>query len=58
MRDKVRCEFPTGYDGRAILKRLEKVLDPELDESILDLGFVRSLQLRSGQRQGLFFRDP
>jgi hypothetical protein len=24
------------------------VLDPELDESILDLGFVRSLELRSG----------
>src|SRR5437868_13202568 len=48
MRDNVPCEFPTGYDGTAILKRLEQVLDPELDESILDLGFVRSLQLRSG----------
>ncbi len=48
MRDNVPCEFPAGYDGTAILKRLEQVLDPELDESILDLGFVRSLQLRSG----------
>src|ERR1700720_2416753 len=48
MRDDVPCEFPAGYDGTAILKRLEQVLDPELDESILDLGFVRSLQLRSG----------
>src|SRR5882757_9277408 len=48
MRDNVPFEFPAGYDATAILKRLEQVLDPELDESILDLGFVRSLQLRSG----------
>jgi metal-sulfur cluster biosynthetic enzyme len=48
MRDKVPCEFPVGYDGAAILERLAQVLDPELDESILDLGFVRSLELRSG----------
>jgi metal-sulfur cluster biosynthetic enzyme len=48
MRDKVPCELPTGYDGAAILERLAQVLDPELDEPILDLGFVRSLQLRSG----------
>src|SRR5438132_8130193 len=48
MRDNVPCEFPAGYDGTAILDRLGQVLDPELDESILDLGFVRSLQLRSG----------
>jgi metal-sulfur cluster biosynthetic enzyme len=48
MRDNVPCEFPAEYDGTAILDRLAQVLDPELDESILDLGFVRSLQLRSG----------
>src|SRR6266851_1178454 len=48
MRDNVPCEFPAGHDGTAILERLAQVLDPELDESILDLGFVRSLQLRSG----------
>src|SRR5260370_14082487 len=48
MRDNVPCEFPGGYDGTAILDRLAQVLDPELDESILDLGFVGSLQLRSG----------
>src|SRR3984957_13794863 len=48
MRDNVSCEFPAGYDGTAILDRLAQVFDPELDESILDLGFVRSLQLRSG----------
>src|SRR6516225_5515540 len=48
MRDDVPCEFPAGYDGSAILEQLAQVLDPELDEPILDLGFVRSLQLRSG----------
>jgi len=48
MRDNVPCEFPDGCDGAAILEQLEQVLDPELDESILDLGFIRSLQLRSG----------
>ena len=48
MRYNVPCEFPPGYDGTAILERLEPVLDPELDESILHLGFVRSLQVRTG----------
>jgi len=48
MRDDILCEFPAGYDGSAILQRLAQVLDPELDESVLDLGFVRSLRLRSG----------
>jgi metal-sulfur cluster biosynthetic enzyme len=45
----VRSEFPSGHDGAAILDRLDRVLDPELDESILQLGFVRSVQLRDGQ---------
>jgi len=48
MRDNVLCEVPAGYDGTLILEQLAQVLDPELDEPILDLGFVRSLQLRSG----------
>lgn len=42
-------EFPAGYDGTALFKRLDLVLDPELDESILQLGFVRSVQVRDGQ---------
>jgi metal-sulfur cluster biosynthetic enzyme len=45
----VSSEFPPGYDGTAILKRLDLVLDPELDESILRLGFVRSVQVRDSQ---------
>ena len=42
----VSSEFQAGYDGTAILERLDLVLDPELDESILQLGFVRSVQVR------------
>src|SRR5215467_5174812 len=48
MRENVPCEFPAGDDGSAILERLAQVLDPELDEPILDLGFIRSFELRSG----------
>jgi len=33
MRDEVPCEFPAEYDGPAILERLGKVLDPELDRA-------------------------
>ena len=43
MRDNMLYGFPTGYDGTVILERLSEVL-----KSILDLGFVRSLELRSG----------
>jgi metal-sulfur cluster biosynthetic enzyme len=48
MPDDATCASPTGDDGSAILQRLAQVLDPELDESILDLGFVRSVTLVSG----------
>jgi metal-sulfur cluster biosynthetic enzyme len=48
MRDNVPCEFPAGYDGSAILHQLAQVLDPELDEPILDLGFVGCLELYAG----------
>ncbi len=42
------CEFAEGCDGETILDRLGQVLDPELDELILQLGFVRSIQVRDG----------
>jgi len=45
----VSSEFPAGCDGTVILKQLDLVLDPELDESILQLGFVQSVQVRDGQ---------
>lgn len=49
MHAAVQCEFPTDLDGNAVLDRLARVLDPELDEPILDLGFVRSLAVRCGR---------
>jgi metal-sulfur cluster biosynthetic enzyme len=51
MRDDIIGELPAGCDGAAILGRLAQVLDPELDESILDLGFVRSVRLRTGHAE-------
>ena len=48
MRRNLPCDFPAGYDGAVVIERLAQVLDPELDEPILDLGFVRSFELRSG----------
>jgi metal-sulfur cluster biosynthetic enzyme len=48
MRSDVPCNLPAGYDGSIILERLDQVLDPELDESILDLCFVRSVELHAG----------
>jgi metal-sulfur cluster biosynthetic enzyme len=40
MRDNAPCEFPL-ITIAGPLERPAQVLDPELDESILDLGFVR-----------------
>ena len=40
--------MPANYDGTTVIERLAQVLDPELDEPILDLGFVRSFELRTG----------
>jgi metal-sulfur cluster biosynthetic enzyme len=48
MRGNIECDFPADFDGAVILELLAQVLDPELDESIVDLGFVRSVRLDSG----------
>ena len=48
MRENVLSDVPAGYFRAAVMERLAQVLDPELDEAILDLGFVRSLELHSG----------
>lgn len=45
----VSSEFPAGYDGTVIFKKLDLVLDPELDESVLQLGFVRSVRVQDGE---------
>ena len=38
-------EFDTDRDGAAIAARLATVLDPELDQSSVELGFVRELRV-------------
>jgi len=47
MRGNIECDFPVDFDTTVILGQLAQVLDPELDESIVDLGFVRSVRLHS-----------
>ena len=47
MYDDVRLSLPDTLDRETIFKQLEKVLDPELDEPILKLGFVKSIQAES-----------
>ena len=43
-------QLPHGFDREAMLAALDRVLDPELDESVLSLGFVDSLSAdESGQ---------
>lgn len=42
------CELPSAYDRAAILEQLGRVLDPELDEPLLRLGFIRALQIHDG----------
>ena len=48
MYDDVRLSLPDTLDREVIFKQLEKVLDPELDESILKLGFVKSIKAENG----------
>ena len=48
MRGNIECDFPADFDTTVILEQLAQVLDPELDESIVDLGFVRAVRLHSG----------
>ena len=48
MYDDLVRSLPESIDRSAILEHLDRVLDPELDESILKLGFVRSIQANEG----------
>ena len=47
MYDDVQLSIPDTLDREVIFKRLERVLDPELDEPILKLGFVKSIEAQS-----------
>ena len=41
--------LPSDVPDRAIiLERLHRVLDPELDEPVLQLGFIKSLHVQGG----------
>jgi metal-sulfur cluster biosynthetic enzyme len=51
MDDNLVGEWPEGGAGAAIRERLARVLDPELDESIVDLGFVRDVRLDAGHAE-------
>jgi metal-sulfur cluster biosynthetic enzyme len=42
-------QIPPDYNEQAILARLDKVLDPELDESVLKLGFIETIEAKNGQ---------
>jgi metal-sulfur cluster biosynthetic enzyme len=35
-------------DREVILKRLDRVLDPELDQSVLELGFIEAIEAENG----------
>ena len=48
MADGVLLAIPTTLDRDDILERLDTVLDPELDESILSLGFVKAMNVVAG----------
>ena len=48
MRQDIECSFAPGNDGEVILAALSEVLDPELDEPVLELGFIRSLEVQEG----------
>jgi metal-sulfur cluster biosynthetic enzyme len=36
------------HDKKTILQRLDRVLDPELDQSVLKLGFIKSIEAQNG----------
>jgi metal-sulfur cluster biosynthetic enzyme len=49
MSQDLLTECPAGIDGNAVLDRLSRVLDPELDEPIVQLGFVRNARIEGGR---------
>ena len=44
-----KLSVPPSLDQRAILERLDTVLDPELDESVLKVGFVEAIDAEDGR---------
>jgi metal-sulfur cluster biosynthetic enzyme len=46
MRSSAASDLGSDLDQATILERLNEVLDPELDESIVELGFIPSIVRR------------
>lgn len=44
----LQLDLPADLSSETILEALDRVLDPELDESILQLGFVESIAAENG----------
>ncbi|AWT59084.1 MAG: hypothetical protein DF168_00260 [Candidatus Moanabacter tarae] len=45
----IQCDISSNDNASVILDCLDKVSDPELDESVLELGFIRNLRVSDGR---------
>ena len=48
MENDLQLNLSPIHNKEAILKRLDRVLDPELDQSVLELGFIESIEAENG----------
>lgn len=48
MHDDLWLNLSPLHNKEAILQRLKRVLDPELDQSVLELGFIKSIEAPNG----------
>jgi metal-sulfur cluster biosynthetic enzyme len=48
MGSELRLNLSPCHNQEAILKRLDRVLDPELDQSVLKLGFIEAIEAENG----------
>ncbi|MBI1876784.1 MAG: DUF59 domain-containing protein [Chloroflexi bacterium] len=48
MGSDVRLNLSPLHNKEAILQRLDRVLDPELDQSVLELGFIEAIEAENG----------
>jgi len=48
MGNELRLNLSPLHNKEAILQRLDRVLDPELDQSVLQLGFIEAIEAENG----------
>lgn len=48
MHNDLWLKLSPRHDKKVILQRLDRVLDPELDQSVLKLGFIESIEAENG----------